>query len=122
MSKEKMNELDLFRYELAVDGVSGEDFASSIGMGYASYKNVVRDGSSVVPKWVLAFLIGRGYVRGEEVLVEKKSDASHQEILPSHCADTTADNVASVVYDVSDVHIHSANPVGADFILNVLTR
>ena len=117
-----MNELDLFRYELAVDGVSGEDFASSIGMGYASYKNVVRDGSSVVPKWVLAFLIGRGYVRGEEVLVEKKSDASHQEILPSHCADTTADNVASVVYDVSDVHIHSANPVGADFILNVLTR
>jgi len=69
-----MNEIDLFRFELVFDGISGEDFAKSIGMGYASYKNVVRDGSSVVPKWVLAFLFGKGYIYVGGALVKISFD------------------------------------------------
>ena len=74
MSKEKMNELDLFRYELIFDGTTGEEFAKSIGMSYPSYKNVVRDGSKVIPKWVLAFLFGRGYSYVGGALVKLSSD------------------------------------------------
>ena len=70
--------LDVFRLELELDEVSGDCFAKSIGMSYASYKNVVRDGSLVVPKWVLAYLFGKGYYFDGDVLLEKKSDASHE--------------------------------------------
>lgn len=70
--------LDVFRFELALTGISSEDFAKSIGVGYASFKNVVRDGSLVVPKWVLAYLYGRGWYFVGDELVEKKSDALHE--------------------------------------------
>jgi hypothetical protein len=76
MSKKGMNEIDLFRFELVFDGISGEDFAKSIGMGYASYKNVVRDGSNVVPKWVLSFLLGRGYIYKGNALVKRDSNTT----------------------------------------------
>ena len=84
MTERKMNELDVFRHELLFDNITGEDFAKSIGMSYSSYKNVIRDGSTVVPKWVLAFLFGRGYVYVGDVLIHKKSDASHTFGSPSY--------------------------------------
>ena len=73
MKENKMNELDLFRYELIFDGTTGEEFAKSIGMSYPSYKNVVRNGSKVIPKWVLAFLFGRGYSYVGDALIKKDS-------------------------------------------------
>ena len=79
MSKDKMNELDLFRYELIFDGTSGKEFAKSIGMSYTSYKNVVRDGSKVVPKWVLAFLFGRGYSYVGDALMKVSVDLGYVE-------------------------------------------
>lgn len=108
MNERKMNELDVFRYELLFDNISGEEFAKSIGMSYPSYKNVVRDGSKVIPKWVLAFLLGRGYVYVGGVLVQKKSDATHK--LASHsysvkygeCNTTNAD-IDKVIYSGKDV-------------------
>jgi len=69
--------LDKFRFELALNGVGGDDFAESIGITYSSYKNVIRDGAKVVPKWVLSFLYGKGWYFLEGELVEKKSNASH---------------------------------------------
>jgi hypothetical protein len=106
MNDRKMNELDVFRHELLFDGVSGEEFAMSIGMSYPSYKNVVRDGSKVVPKWVLAFLFGRGYVYVGGVLVQKKIDAPHKFGSPSYsvkygtCTIST-DNPSEVTYNGS---------------------
>tara|TARA_R110000822_G_scaffold41058_5_gene111403 strand:- start:906 stop:1232 length:327 start_codon:yes stop_codon:yes gene_type:complete len=100
MSERKMNELDVFRHELLFDGVSGEDFAKSIGMSYASYKNVVRDGSKVVPKWVLAFLFGRGYVYVGGVLVQKKSDAPHKFGSPSYSVKYENCTTNSIINDV----------------------
>ena len=79
MSKEKMNELDLFRYELIFDGTTGEEFAKSIGMSYPSYKNVVRNGSKVIPKWVLAFLFGRGYSYVGDALIKASLDIGEGE-------------------------------------------
>ena len=79
MSKEKMNELDLFRYELIFDGTTGEEFAKSIGMSYPSYKNVVRNGSKVIPKWVLSFLFGRGYMYFGDVLMKGSFDLAEGE-------------------------------------------
>jgi hypothetical protein len=84
MNERKMNELDVFRHELLFDNISGEEFAMSIGMSYPSYKNVIRDGSKVVPKWVLSFLFGRGYVYVGNVLVQKKSDAPNKLESPTY--------------------------------------
>jgi hypothetical protein len=110
MNERKMNELDVFRHELMWDGTSAEEFAMSIGMTYASYKNVIRDGSKVVPKWVLAFLFGRGYVYEGDVLVQKKSDASHQINTPNKTngyfnCNTTSEYVKSVSYAKSEPSI-----------------
>tara|TARA_R110002096_G_scaffold285960_1_gene479657 strand:- start:17 stop:322 length:306 start_codon:yes stop_codon:yes gene_type:complete len=93
MKENKMNELDLFRYELIFDGTTGEEFAKSIGMSYPSYKNVVRNGSKVIPKWVLAFLFGRGYSYVGDALVKNKT---------SSC-DTTSGYVDKVIYNGKDV-------------------
>ena len=53
-------------------------------MSYPSYKNVIRDGSKVVPKWVLSFLFGRGYVYVGDVLVQKPKDSTHKFGSPSY--------------------------------------
>ena len=118
MNERKMNELDVFRHELMWDGTSAEEFAMSIGMTYASYKNVIRDGSKVVPKWVLAFLFGRGYVYEGDVLVQKKSDASHQINTPNNTighfdSNTTSADVKSVAYTKSEPTINSMSSIGA---------
>jgi hypothetical protein len=84
MNERKMNELDVFRHELLFDNISGEEFAMSIGMSYPSYKNVVRDGSKVVPKWVLAFLFGKGYVYVGDVLIKKPKDNPNKFGSPSY--------------------------------------
>ena len=114
MTERKMNELDVFRYELLFDGTSGEDFAKSIGITYLSYKNVIRDGSNVVPKWVLSFLFGRGYVYVGNVLVEKKSDASHKKnTISSFEYDTSVPNVKKVDYTESEPIINTMSSMSA---------
>jgi len=90
--------LDFFRYELALEDTSGEDFATSIGMSYSSYKNVIRDGSLVVPKWVLAYLLGKGYYFEGNCLLEKKSDASHQ-VCVCNADDELVSDFSSNAYD-----------------------
>ena len=107
MSKEKMNELDLFRYELIFDGTTGEEFAKSIGMSYPSYKNVVRNGSKVIPKWVLSFLFGRGYSYVGDALIKKPNDNPNKFGSPSYAVkygtSTTGVDVNSVTYSGSSV-------------------
>lgn len=97
MNDRKMNELDVFRHELLFDNISGEEFAMSIGMSYPSYKNVIRNGSKVVPKWVLSFLFGRGYVYVGDVLVHKKPDFPNKFGSPSY----------SVKYSDENGYVHS---------------
>jgi hypothetical protein len=99
MNERKMNELDVFRHELLFDNISGEEFAMSIGMSYPSYKNVIRDGSKVVPKWVLSFLFGRGYVYVGDVLVQKPKDNPNKFGSPSY----------SVKYEDTDTNITSSS-------------
>ncbi len=45
-----------FKEILKQRGISGRDFASSIGLEYGSYKSSMSRGNC--PKWVLAFLMG----------------------------------------------------------------
>ena len=107
MKENKMNELDLFRYEWIFDGTTGEEFAKSIGMSYPSYKNVVRDGSKVIPKWVSAFLFGRGYVYVGDALIKKPNDNPNKFGSPSYsvkygtCTNST-DNTSEVTYGFNE--------------------
>tara|TARA_R110000796_G_scaffold173747_1_gene290723 strand:+ start:125 stop:469 length:345 start_codon:yes stop_codon:yes gene_type:complete len=114
MSKDKMNELDLFRYELIFDGTSGKEFAESIGMSYTSYKNVVRDGSKVVPKWVLAFLFGRGYSYVGDALVKKELNNPDKFGSPSY---TVKYSTSTTDVDVNGV-TYSGTPFNGTVIKN----
>lgn len=51
-----------FRFELGLDGLSNEVFADLLGLSYSSYRNVVRPGVTILPKWLIGYMLGKGYV------------------------------------------------------------
>ena len=71
--------LDIYKSELEEDGLTGIQMAVKLGMDYASYRNATKSKASVVPKWVLAYLSGRGYrVEGRDLVHAKKKSTATQ--------------------------------------------
>lgn len=57
-----------FKELLKQRGISGRDFAKSVGLEYGSYRSALSRGNC--PKWVLAFLVGYDSHENNDDIVE----------------------------------------------------
>jgi hypothetical protein len=56
--------IQIFNYELKQAQLNKNSFCEMLGMNLGTYKNAIRINTKIVPRWVYAFLLGRGYVIG----------------------------------------------------------
>jgi len=71
--------LEIFKGELDEEGLSGLDFSVKLDMSYSGYRCVTKSSAKKVPRWVFAYLEGRGYrVEGGRLLSSKKKSTATQ--------------------------------------------